>query len=464
MTDGVADELVLKVGVKVDDSEYINLKDDLKKNRQESINLKVKTDDRILPANEDAIRTRLANPTSKAIPINEKDINVSKKIPKVFSVNEEAIRDRLENKNLDDKKESSKVISEKDIFESNLKQSKKYLTDIVNSKEDESKLSLSKDKAQEYLSKILDVEKKSEKSLENLLSKELETKQENKKKIEGESVSGLGLAGIIAGVAGALFYAQKQVLNVYTEKITRELDIANLAAATGDTADNMAKLNYQAKNVGLSLDQVVHSATSFATDIFSGKDQDKMALFGALGINPIQDLRNIKTPEDAVKYQTKIFEQSKKGFQQGGYPEFLANQQAANLAGIPANQILGYENFETQKNKDLALKTKGLRGELGSKESIMGNFEDLTSTLQNSTASMDKLLSRGDIAKKISLQSAEITANTVNLINATLNLTGIGDPNSKFSQILGADGNQFKLPNFNSKKPSSTAQAKSVAT
>jgi hypothetical protein len=456
MTDGVAEELVLKVGVKVDNSEYIDLKEDLKKNRQESINLKVKPDERILPANEDAIRTRLANTTSKSIPINEKDINIVKQKSKVFPINEEAIKDRLENKNY--KKEP---ISEKDILTSNLKDSKKYLTDIVNSKEDGTKSSLSKDKAQEYLSKILEVEKKSSNSLENLISKESEIQQENKKKIESESIGGFGIAGIIAGVFGAAFYAQKQVLNMYTEKLTRELDVANLAAATGETADNMTKLNYQAKNVGLSLDQVVHSAGNFATDIFSGKDQEKTAIFAALGINPVEAMRNIKTPEDAIKYQIKIFEETKEGYKRGGYPEFIATTKAANLAGIPQNQILGYENFESQKNKKLALETKGFRGEVGSKESIMGNFEDLTSTLQNSTASMDQLLSRGDIAKKISLQSADITAKTVNLINATLNLTGLGDKNSKFSQIMSSEGNQYKLPNFSSKGPSSTAQAKS---
>lgn len=425
MTDGKADELLLKVGVKVDDSEYINLKSDLKKNREESINLKVKPDERIFSANQDAIRERLDNKS-----------NI----------------------------QSKPSISEKDILQSNMKDSKKFLTDIINSKEDESKLSISKDKASEYLSKILDVEKKSANSLENLLNQEMDTKQENKKSVQGDSIGGMGIAGIVAGVVGALFYAQKQVLNAYTEKLSRELDIANLAAATGDTANNMTKLNYQAKNVGLSLEQVVHSATNFADDIFSGNNLEKMGMFAAMGKNPILDMKNIKTPEDAVKYQTKIFEDFKKGMMRGGFPEFVASKRAAGLAGIPENQILGYENFESKKNRGLALETKSLRGDVGSGQSIMGNFQDITSKLQDSTAVTDKLLSRGDIAKKISLQSAEITATTVNLINATLDFTGLADKNSKFSQIMGSQkGNQFILPDFSSSKksPSAAAQAKS---
>jgi hypothetical protein len=402
MSEGVAEELVLKVGVKVDDSQYVNLKEDIKKNKQDSMAFKLSSNEKIT---------------------------------------------------------SSKSISEKEILESNLKQSKKYLIDIINSKDDSAKFALSKDKAQEYLSKILEVEKKSANSLENLLTTEMENKKDssNKEKFSAELASG----GFIAAIVGALFYAQKQVLNVYSEKLSRDLDLSKLSTQTGETTENMARLNYQAKNVGLSLDQIVHSATNFATDIFTGKDQDKMALYGALGVNPIQDLKKIRTPEDAIKYQLEIFKKAQKGFLNGGNPEFLANQQAASLAGIPANEILSYENFGTKKNKNLALETKKFRGEIGSSSSVINNFEDLTASLQNSTASIDNLLSRGDIAKRISLQSADITTKTVNLINATLNITGVGDSNSKFTKIMEWGGGNENKPDFLTNKPSSSAQVKS---
>lgn len=386
MADGIVDQLVIKVGIEVDDSEITDLKKELQNNKNNSIKIKPSIDS--------------SQPTN-------------------FLDNKSAV--------VNNDLKSGKVFS--DILE-NEKKSKEYLKELV----DDSNLTTQK----------------------NL----------NKENNSGGSGSDVGiislggLAAIIASLVSAGYLLAKEVQQKYIDKLDRELDFANLAYETGTTADQMARLNYMAKNVGLSLDQIVSNARNFVDDLFTGQNEQKSMLLAALGINPLEKIRNIKTPEEAASFQADIYKQINSALVQGGFPAFIASQRAANIAGIPASQAFGYQNLLTGKNFQQAQEIEGFRGSVGSKESIINNFQDITTALQKSTAAVDRLLSTEDIAKKISIQTAEIQATTVKLINATLNIaTPNNSLNNTLSRPLGF-GNENSIGNFYPSTPSSSAQTK----
>lgn len=354
MAEGIADELVLEIKTKVDDSSYVSLKDDLEKNKKQGITLK---------------------PTMQ------------------------------------------------EIYGANLKQSKTFLKGIIDGPEGETN-AISKEKATELLAKILESERKSANSLENLLEKEEKNKEKDNAKSgdgDGEMIPPTSLWAIVTAVLG--FISSSAIRGMYIDKINRELDIANIAYETGQTADSMAKLNYQAKNVGLSLDQIVHNAQNFTESLFTGQDDQKAMLFAALGINPLDQMRGIKTSEDAIRAQKTIYNQSEKALESSGFAPFIARQQAAKLSGIPLNQAFGYENLNSKRNLEQTNEIVKIRGSLGSKEDIMANYQDITSSLQKVTASIDQLLSTQNVIKNIIIGTADLKAGVVNLINSGLNPT-----------------------------------------
>lgn len=394
------DELVVKVGVKVDESEYLNLKKELESNKQQSINIKVKKKDELL----------------------EKNLN------------------------------------EKDVLGLNSRDAKKYLKNIIN-ENDQERYSLSTQKANEYLSKILEIEKRNSTTLEEAFEK-LEADKLGDGPSKKTADRG-AIAGFIASVVGALYAPMLIIQKEYNEKLDRELNLASLSYQTGQTVDAMAKLNYQAKNVGLTLDQVVHNADNFFDSIVSGQDDRKTMLLGALGIDPIQMAAKVKTPEDLAKMQEEINQKAAKGLKGSGYPEFYNRHIAAGLSGIPDNEAFGYSNLNTKRNQSLAQGISDTRGSIGTRQSVMENFQDISTSLQKSTAAVDRLLSTGDVFKNISIKAASIKSDTVSFINATVDFTGIGNKGGVINRALqGAEDASHHRGKWSTKSPSSSAQTK----
>lgn len=384
MAAGVVDELVIKVGLEVDDSDIDALKKELQNNKKNTIKLKPEI------------------PFSGSIPNSQDPLtNIQSKIDK--------------------------------------------------------------EKTQETLNKILTENKKASDKLEDLDERQKENNESIPSESGGFFTGSGGILALIAGILTGGYLLAKEVQQRYIEKLDREVNFANLSLVTGETADQMAKLNYQAKNVGLSLDQVVHNAQSFASDIFSGQNDQKAMLLGALGINPVELIKEAKTPEQFAKVQVDLFEKAKSGLTKGGFPEFLATQRASEISGVPQANSLGYENLFNKKNLQSADEISKLRGSVGSRDSIMGNFQDMNAALQRSTAAVDNLLSTGNVAKAISIGVADLRAQTVNLINATINQPNIKAAQSALRQSEGVGGlgaGQAIFDQFSHRPPSSSSQTK----
>lgn len=334
MADNTADSLVIKVGLDIDKSEYIDLKKELKDNKKNSLNLKVN------PENLSGIKP-------------------------------------------DNTSNTEKVLKE-----------------------------------------ILEQEKKQNNILDNK-SQKLSRNEENNNE-SGTSVT--GVLGAIIGVVTAAYVAANQLQKKYTEKLSREMNLASLSYQTGQTVDKLAKLNYQANNVGLTLAQVANSAANFSDDLFDGSNERKSMMLAQLGINPFDLAQNAKGPEDIAKLQQYIQKTITNSAKDRGFSTFSATNLASKYSGISAQDAFGYSklfNKETVKN---ANEISEARGPIGNRDEVMKNFQDLNLQLQKSSAGIDKMLSTSDIAKKISIGVAEIEAGTVKLVNATINFAqnGIG--------------------------------------
>lgn len=288
------------------------------------------------------------------------------------------------------------------------------LNNIVNKINNKSLLK--SENGEDQLKKLIELEKKevdlTEKSIDLISNK-------NKSSPEGESSSLLaagGPAAIIALIGAALLKGSEFVQNKYTEKINRELDLANLSFETGETTDSLAKLSYQAKNVGLSLQQVVQSAANFADELSGTNLSDEKAqLYQALGIDVRREFSQAKTAEDFARIQLRVFNQARQGLLNAGQGDFISNIRASKLTGIPLNQAFEYENLNSKRNIDSAEKIKSARGNIGSKEDILENYTKLNEASQRSQASIDAVLST-EAVKNFVIKTAEMKADVINLI------------------------------------------------
>lgn len=169
----------------------------------------------------------------------------------------------------------------------------------------------------------------------------------------------------------------------------------------------------------------------------------------------------MKTPEDVAKLQASIADQIKKALVQGGYPAFLASLLASQLTGIPQSEQFAYQHLNSAKTTKNANQIAAMRGSVGSSESIIGNFQDVTVELQKITAGFDKLLSTGDIAKTISIKVAHIKADVVNFLNK-----GLDSANKRDDGIVGTATRLakdiFHMPQIRNtnQAPSSSSQVK----
>jgi len=289
------------------------------------------------------------------------------------------------------------------------------------------KFTVSGDKATELLEKLLEVEKKEKESLESLADDAEKASVKNSSQGGGgdgflSAVSSKNWIAIAKMAFGGLKKAADKISQELVEKTNRELGIASTSFEMGLTPDEIAKIGFAAKNVGLSLEQVVKSASSFAEEIQNGLPVEKAGIFSAAGINPVQLIRSAQSPEDIIKVQSKIWSDVFKSIKESGVSSIVASQKASYLTNIPSGQGLAYQNLFSDKNKGLVADISKTRGEIGTTDKLLSNFQEVTASQQKLNAAMDRLLSVKDVAKTITMEYANIKTTSVTLIADTLDI------------------------------------------
>lgn len=295
----------------------------------------------------------------------------------------------------------------------------------------------------ELLKKISDLEKKEE---YDKLRKNGEGKEEEGSGLVG---FGLGLAGLLTAFAGIVTAGSAKIQKMYTEKLDREMDLASLAYETGQTVDTMKDLNYQARLVGLSMDEITDASKNFANEVFTGSNQQQMAIANALGINLVQRIRDAKTPQQMAMIQSDLYKETFEKLLPKGYA--FASSQASKLSGLSSDEAFRLQHINDSTVVKGARQLSDLRGSIGSRAEVIERYEQNNLSQQRVKANLDRALSAGNVAQRISIDRANMEAKVVNLIAQGVNgISGaFSSGDNTINNFLGTNNNTNLKSNHN---------------
>jgi hypothetical protein len=348
MSDGIVDELLLKIGVKVDDKEFKELRkqvDDLQKG-----SAKIKPSIKSESGNSNALAVSSSNPEDK-----------------------ESVKDLLD-----------------------------YVKESTG-----------------YLKKISESTGKKDKEKEK-------KKKENEEDFDKDFDLVKRAVNMIVDFSGMI--QQK-----YTEKLNRDMDIASLAYQTNLATDSLKELGYRTKIVGVSLESVVENAKNFSNEVFSGSNDQQIALANALGIDLVGVMRKAKTPLETAKAQSTLYDQTFKSL----LPSFgfaQASARASQVSGLSRDEAFRYQHLNDKTVIDGARELAALRGPMGDKNKIFSDYEQNNLSMEKVKAASDRALSVAGYAQKISIDRADMQAKFVNIIAEGIN--GVSGLASKQTQDI----------------------------
>lgn len=255
--------------------------------------------------------------------------------------------------------------------------------------------------------------------------------------------AGLSLiAGFVMGKIGdSVVKSLDTIMQKVEEKFTREMDLQKLSYLTGKSAEELYRLSTQAELAGSSLKEIREAGKSIAQELLFGMSDQKVMLYQSLGINPVDLLK--KANWDFTKLPELVDKAFKSSSASKNLPQQARSLFEASL-GIPEGIQPALANINRQNIKEQTDKIISTRGNIGRNEEWRTQYENFMGSRLRLRAASDKLYSTPAF-EKLSASYIDMKTNVVNLSAGTItgieNLINKLNPSSSSSSRLGNNNN-----------------------
>lgn len=250
----------------------------------------------------------------------------------------------------------------------------------------------------------------------------------------GGAQQGAAYGGLIYKILGSLKDVFEGVSKKFESQLNENLQFDIIRRQTGMTSEQIYKLGQQAKIAGSSLQEIIDSNQSLANELIGGISPEKAQLTMALNIDPQELL--IKSNGDVAKLKQMWFERTQKALE-GANPAFKTAY--LNIAGFSAEEANARNYLYRPENKKAAQALLN-QATLNNKVPFRNpeeNFQDRTqyyAAQQKAAAAARAGLTAGGVAKGVAIDTMEVEAGIVNIGATTVNF--LGEKGAEFNSQL----------------------------
>lgn len=226
------------------------------------------------------------------------------------------------------------------------------------------------------------------------------------------------IGAVTAGIAVAVIAVMESLQTKLGDKLNREMGLSKLSFQTGKATDSLYKLSNQFELAGGSLKEVVGAGKALQQELLFGMSDQKAMMAMALGINPVQLMKQAKNdPMKAIEMLN-----AKIGQKTQGMPASMVSTIKEGM-GIPLDTQFALSNKNKANVVGGANAISSDRGSL-SNDSIQSQFVEFNTAVKRMTASMDKMLSTQAVTQSV-LGYVNMKANAVTLVASSV--SGLSD-------------------------------------
>ena len=282
-------------------------------------------------------------------------------------------------------------------------------------------------KAESYLkllvsltSQLLTTTKKKKYEIDGKKGGESAVNQDENILTKGASASSVipVIGAVAAGVAVAVIAVMESLQTKMGDKLNKEMGLSKLSFQTGKTTDSLYRLSNQFELAGGSLQEVIGAGKALQQELLFGMSDQKAMMAMALGINPVQLMRQAKNdPMKAIEMLNSKISQKTQGM-----PASMVSTIKEGM-GIPTDTQFALSNKNKANVISGAAAISSDRGSLNN-DSIQMQFVEFNTAVKRMTASMDKMLSTQAITQSV-LGYVNMKANAVTLVASSV--AGLSD-------------------------------------
>ena len=226
------------------------------------------------------------------------------------------------------------------------------------------------------------------------------------------------IGAVTAGIAAAVIAVMESLQTKMSDKLNREIGLSKLSFQTGKTTDSLYRLSNQFELAGGSLKEVIGAGKALQQELLFGMSDQKAMMAMALGVNPIQLMKQSKNdPMKAIEMLNSKISQKTQGM-----PASMVSTIKEGM-GIPLDSQFAFSNKNKANVVSGAAAISSDRGSLNN-DSIQSQFVEFNTAVKRMTASMDKMLSTQAVTQSV-LGYVNMKANAVTLVASSV--SGLSD-------------------------------------
>lgn len=247
----------------------------------------------------------------------------------------------------------------------------------------------------------------------------------------GNVIAGAQIGSAIGGLVQKFFGIAKEkieaVSKLFDQRLTEDIHFRQLSQQTGMLPEQLYKLGVQAKLAGTSLEEVVSSNQRLSDELIGGIDDKKAQLLMALNINPREAL--LSSGGNVAKLNQTIFERASKAT--SNLPAAFRTS-ALNLLGYSpeeqtSRRYLYRKDVSNRAQQSLNIATNNGKTPFETGDKLEKTILDFMGAEQDFLASIRSALTTGNIAQTLSTGLMQVKAETVQLIvGAVDDIMGLG--------------------------------------
>lgn len=226
------------------------------------------------------------------------------------------------------------------------------------------------------------------------------------------------VGAVAAGIAVAVIAVMESLQTKMGDKLNKEMGLSKLSFQTGKTTDSLYRLSNQFELAGGSLQEVIGAGKALQQELLFGMSDQKAMMAMALGINPVQLMKQAKNdPMKAIEMLNAKISQKTQGM-----PASMISTIKEGM-GIPVDTQFALSNKNKANVIGGAAAISSDRGALNN-DAIQMQFVEFNTAVKRMTASMDKMLSTQAITQSV-LGYVNMKANAVTLVASSV--AGLSD-------------------------------------
>jgi len=243
--------------------------------------------------------------------------------------------------------------------------------------------------------------------------------------LAGASI-GSAIGNLVEKILGGIKEKLEGVSKLFDERLTEDIHFRQLSNQTGLAVESIYKLGVQARLAGSSLEEVIDSNQNLADELITGISEKKAQLLLALNINPREAL--IRSGGDIGKLNQLIFERAQKALV-GANPYYRTSV----LKGIgysaeeqTSRNYLYRPDTRNRAEQTFNIATQNGAVPLRTGEQLQQEVLDFRGAVEDFKGSIRSALSAGNLAQTLSTALMTVKADVVNLIATSI--TGLTTP------------------------------------